>query len=347
MTQHNDEDPRSPAPSHDGLVNIVSVVETGSAGTSILACRIAVALNDAGHTAQAWVPWMERHPDTVSARRFSSLRHLLNQLSRTRALLVGLHPDQALAQKQVDHLSHNDLWELLWERPGRHGIGEVARDLQGVEHLRHVATLNSLFLTEISFIATGAHVRVLPPVLPSQCFSAFNIQQGSSGAFAIALGRLSPTKGIVHLAELWASSMGLGQGIELLVATSTPSDLRVDSPYVRAIRLGSLTDRIEMLRNAKVAIFPAISDHLPQALLEAMAVGTPVIATSIPGHTEVVRHGETGMLVDAGLANLAATIKDLSVVRLPMILQNAHDLTRNAYSSDSFITAWCAKPEAK
>lgn len=36
----------------------------------------------------------------------------------------------------------------------------------------------------------------------------------------------------------------------------------------------------------------------PQVLLEAMAAGLPVIASALPAHDEIIRHGETGMLID-------------------------------------------------
>src|SRR5439155_14675360 len=38
-------------------------------------------------------------------------------------------------------------------------------------------------------------------------------------------------------------------------------------------------------------------EGMPNAVLEAMAMGCPVIATAVGGSTELVRHGETGLLV--------------------------------------------------
>ncbi len=53
-------------------------------------------------------------------------------------------------------------------------------------------------------------------------------------------------------------------------------------------------------------------EGLPLAPLEAMASELAVIATDVPGHREVVRHGETGLLVPAGDAKaLAAAIETL------------------------------------
>jgi glycosyltransferase involved in cell wall biosynthesis len=39
---------------------------------------------------------------------------------------------------------------------------------------------------------------------------------------------------------------------------------------------------------------------MPNAVMEAMAVGVPVVATDISGNRDLVRHGETGYLVPVG-----------------------------------------------
>lgn len=42
----------------------------------------------------------------------------------------------------------------------------------------------------------------------------------------------------------------------------------------------------------------SISEGMPNALLEAAALGVPVVARRIPGNCKVVRDGETGLLFD-------------------------------------------------
>src|SRR5262249_32295149 len=56
----------------------------------------------------------------------------------------------------------------------------------------------------------------------------------------------------------------------------------------------------------------SVREGLPRAVLEAMACGVPVVATSVPGTREAVRHGETGLLVELGdVAGLAAALSTL------------------------------------
>jgi glycosyltransferase involved in cell wall biosynthesis len=46
-----------------------------------------------------------------------------------------------------------------------------------------------------------------------------------------------------------------------------------------------------------VVILPSRSEGFPYSLLEASALGLPVVATSAPGNIDAVRHNQTGILV--------------------------------------------------
>ena len=62
--------------------------------------------------------------------------------------------------------------------------------------------------------------------------------------------------------------------------------------------LGAVADVRTVWRRAAIALLPSTyGEGLPKALLEAAACGRPIVATDVPGCREVVRHGETGILV--------------------------------------------------
>ncbi|MGC4006267.1 MAG: glycosyltransferase family 4 protein [Pirellulales bacterium] len=48
-----------------------------------------------------------------------------------------------------------------------------------------------------------------------------------------------------------------------------------------------------------VLAFPSVlAEGMPMVLLEAFAAGVPIVGTSVPGTTDVLRDGENGLLVE-------------------------------------------------
>jgi glycosyltransferase involved in cell wall biosynthesis len=63
---------------------------------------------------------------------------------------------------------------------------------------------------------------------------------------------------------------------------------------------GSLPDVLNLYPVFDLYIAASQKEGLPLSLVEAMAAGLPVVATDVPGHRDVVVHGETGMLTPPG-----------------------------------------------
>ena len=76
---------------------------------------------------------------------------------------------------------------------------------------------------------------------------------------------------------------------------------------------GHREDMDDVLRSAAIVCLPsAYGEGIPKALLEAAAAGRPIVTTDIPGCREVVRPGETGLLVPPkDPVALAAALRDL------------------------------------
>jgi glycosyltransferase involved in cell wall biosynthesis len=81
----------------------------------------------------------------------------------------------------------------------------------------------------------------------------------------------------------------------------------------RVVMTGFRRDVPEVMAALDVLVLPSIkSEAMSQVIPQALAVGTPVVGTSIGGTPELVRDGETGRLVPpADSAALAAAIVDL------------------------------------
>jgi glycosyltransferase involved in cell wall biosynthesis len=63
---------------------------------------------------------------------------------------------------------------------------------------------------------------------------------------------------------------------------------------------GSVTDPKPALAGAEVLVLPSEAEGFGLVLIEAMAAGVAVVATDAPGIRDVVRDGETGILVPVG-----------------------------------------------
>lgn len=76
--------------------------------------------------------------------------------------------------------------------------------------------------------------------------------------------------------------------------------------------VGSRDDVMEFYAAADMVVLPSHSEGFPFVILEALAMGKPVIATSVNGVPEVIEHMKTGFLVKArDVAGLAGAIQSL------------------------------------
>ncbi len=72
---------------------------------------------------------------------------------------------------------------------------------------------------------------------------------------------------------------------------------------VRIIRIGHVESEhlLSMLYSlADISVIPSLQDNLPNTALESIACGTPVVAFDVGGIPDIVRNGETGVIVRSG-----------------------------------------------
>lgn len=66
----------------------------------------------------------------------------------------------------------------------------------------------------------------------------------------------------------------------------------------RVIILGKISNVNEVLLASDIFVFPSHRENLSNSLLEASATGLPIVATNVGGNSEIVKHEETGILID-------------------------------------------------
>ncbi|HLW76306.1 MAG TPA: glycosyltransferase [Bryobacteraceae bacterium] len=130
--------------------------------------------------------------------------------------------------------------------------------------------------------------------------------------------RLNPMKGIEYLLEAAAWVAGQVADVAFLIVgdganrSELESRARAFGLASRVIFAGFRTDVPDLLLEATIVVLPSLSEGLSNSLLEAAAIGIPVIAAAVGGNPEVVEHGVTGILVPPkDSASLAHAMCDL------------------------------------
>ena len=124
----------------------------------------------------------------------------------------------------------------------------------------------------------------------------------------VCVGRLCEQKGQLLLVDAVERLVRSGVPIELVLAGDGEMRAEIEGRIARSglqrrVRItgwiGSNEVRAEILA-ARALVLPSFAEGLPVVLMEAMALGRPVVTTFVAGIPELVRNGESGWLVPAG-----------------------------------------------
>jgi glycosyltransferase involved in cell wall biosynthesis len=120
----------------------------------------------------------------------------------------------------------------------------------------------------------------------------------------ICVGRLSPEKGQTGLLRAFAKLRArrpelmlrlVGDGPDRMSLEALAKELGLTDAVTFAGRLPEEETLAEIARS-DLLVLPSFMEGLPIVLMEAMAVGVPVIASRVAGIPELVEDGETGLL---------------------------------------------------
>ncbi len=142
------------------------------------------------------------------------------------------------------------------------------------------------------------------PAHEAEARRAFGLEPGTVAVGTV--GRLESEKGLDHLLEAMGRIRDAFPRIRLLVAGSgsllpklrEQTDRLGLGEHVRFI--GHLTDVIGFHHALDFYVQSSIREGTPNAVLEAMALETPIVATDAGGTRDLVRDGEHAILVPIG-----------------------------------------------
>ncbi len=163
----------------------------------------------------------------------------------------------------------------------------------------------------------------------------------------VCVGRLCEQKGQLLLLKAVADLHSQGTQLELVLVGDGPMRPQLEE-FIVQHDLGNCvtitgwqdaTQVIEHLKNARAMVLPSFAEGLPVVIMEAFAIGRPVISTYVAGIPELVRPGGNGWLIPAGDVDaLANAVGDALHTPIDLVTQmgltgrsavlERHDITK-------------------
>lgn len=213
----------------------------------------------------------------------------------------------------VIHL-HGSRFRQFYEAAGRFSRVEIRAMFRGAESVLVLGRVWQQFLAaHMPDIADRLHI--LPnasrrPLLPSS--------RTAGTTKILFLGEIGPRKGVPILLQALSGLRDLNDWTAIIAGTGELAPTRQE-----IARLG-LEDRVTLpgwlgpdqvdalLASADMLVLPSTDENLPMSIIEAMGQGVAVVATPVGAVEDIIRHGETGLLVPPGdPAALTAALRRL------------------------------------
>jgi len=120
------------------------------------------------------------------------------------------------------------------------------------------------------------------------------------------VGRLSGEKGIQHFVHALPNILDDHQDLQAFIG----GDGELKGSIESSLRENSIADRVDMpgwisrgdlpqcLNKLRLLVLPSYTEGLPNIMLEAMACGTPVLATPVGAMPDIIVDGKTGFIME-------------------------------------------------
>ncbi len=217
-------------------------------------------------------------------------------------------------------------WSLTMHGPTEffdvrhHRLAEKLREASFVVCISDYARSQMMTLGDIALWEKLHVIRVGLPLERFQPSAAEERDERRTDTTILCVGRLVPEKGQAVLLDALAQLVGAGHELTVMLAGEGPSRSALEriakrlGVADRVVFCGAVgQDEIRALY-AEAAIFclPSFAEGIPVVLMEAMAMGCPVVSTRITGIPELIEDGRDGLLVAPGRADeLAGALERL------------------------------------
>lgn len=361
--------PRSQAKDKHRILFVNSIHPNIYGGGEKWMVRVGYALRERGHEILCWgLPkhkWLSdaQQNNLVCLNREIPLVFSYNELPHFVDYLKQLQLDAAVLNLERDIVSVG-LPLRLAQVPlilARIGLPPVVDNplLQwAYSHIIHGAITPSTYIRQDIInkdLIDPARIRVIPngvdlkkfanPVLGMDTLRR-DLSLEQDDKIILTIGRLAKQKGTEYLLRALPEILMKYTSVKLLIVGKGPQEKKLMEKVEQldlslAVRfLGERWDIIPLLAITECFVLPSLYEGMSTAMLEAMAAGVPVVATSVGDAPEVITDGINGILVTP--RKTKELVKAINRVlergrRNSGIVQKARELVRHNYSFKKMI----------
>lgn len=235
----------------------------------------------------------DSRPDLIHSFLFHA-----NIAARFAALSSGFPRDRVICEIQTVEVERRwHLWvDRFTHRLCRFTIGNSP---SVIDHLHRYARIP---LDRLRLVRGGVDVDRIRSAAP---IDRASLGLQATDRMVLWVGRLDPVKGLDVLIRAFEPVARETNAHLLLVGGGALRDelerlARERRLEPRVHFLGPRTDVPSLLKAADLFVFPSRTEGLPNALLEAMAAGCPIVTTDVPGCRDLITHEESGIFVPYG-----------------------------------------------
>lgn len=178
----------------------------------------------------------------------------------------------------------------------------------------------------IRLIPTGTDLKEFSTGRPDELTEKYKFNGFKAKSIILFVGRINPIKGLEFLFKSFSQLIRdkqfsrmlfliVGEDQNYWAHLQSLSSFKEIKSYLVWLAKPSRRDIINAFHLADIFVLPSVFEHCPHVIHEAGACKLPVIATKVGGIPDIIRDGETGLLVEYG------DIKQL-VSRIKLLLAN-------------------------